>query len=139
MNTDHDLPTGVKLSFLWLFAMLNMLFRDVHELTMAGTIEEILTGHLNGAAMSEGLLVVGAVLVELLMLGFLLSSLLRPKAARWLNLILAPIAALGVVAARPSDPDDFIFAAIEIVTFCVIWRIAQQWKAPAEVRGGVNA
>lgn len=139
MNSVHELPKGIKLSFLWLFAILNMLFRDIHELTMAGTLEEILTGRLNGVAMSEGLLVVGAFLVELLMLGFLLSSLLRPAAARWLNLILAPIAVLGVVAARPSDPDDYIFAAIEIVTFCVIWRIAQQWKMPALTTGAQDA
>ncbi len=130
MKTEHGLPTGVKLSFLWLFAILNMLFRDVHELTMAGTIDEILTGHLNGVAMTEDLLVIGAVLVELLLLGFLLSSLLSARAARWFNLILAPIAALGVVAARPSDPDDFIFAAIEIATLCVIWWCARQWKQP---------
>ncbi|MFY0682334.1 MAG: hypothetical protein JXR13_17305 [Thalassovita sp.] len=127
MTPQSDLPTGTKLSLLWLFAILNIVFRDLHELTMASTIEEILTGHLNGAPMSEGLLVVGAFLVELLLLGFLLSSLLRPKLARWINLVLAPIAILGTLAAQPSDPDDYIFAVIEIATFCAIWWIARGW------------
>ena len=128
MSYRNPLLLGTKLSLLWLFAILNMLFRDVHELTMSSTIEEILTGHLNGVAMSEGLLVVGAFIVELLLLGFLFSSFARPRIARRINLILAPIAILGTIAARPSDPDDFIFAAIEIVTFCVIWWLAWGWE-----------
>lgn len=131
MIIRNELPVGIKLSLLWLFAILNIVFRDIHELTMASTIEEILTGHLNGTPMSEGLLVIGAFLVELLLLGFLFSSLLRPKAARWLNLFLAPVAILGVIAARPSDPDDYIFATVEIVTFCGIWWMASQWKVVA--------
>lgn len=128
MSIRHDLPIGTKLSWLWLFAILNMVFRDLHELTMASTIEEILTGHLNGAPMSEGLLVIGAFLIELVLLGFLFSSLLRPSTARWVNLLLAPVAILGTLAARPSDPDDYIFALIEIITFCVIWWTARGWN-----------
>lgn len=71
MARQYELPMGLKLSMLWLFAILNAVFRDIHELTMAGTIEEILTGQMNGAPMSEGLLVVGAFLVELFLIGFL--------------------------------------------------------------------
>lgn len=129
MTTHSDLPMGLKLSLLWLFAILNMAFRDLHEFLIADTVEQILTGHVNGVAMSEGLLLFGAFIIELVLLGFLLSGLLRPKAARSLNLILAPLAIIGTLAARPGDPDDYVFAVIEIATFCVIFWLAFRWKA----------
>ena len=65
---------GLKLSLLWLFAILNMAFRDLHEFLIADTVEQILTGHVNGVAMSEGLLLFGAFIIELVLLGFLLSG-----------------------------------------------------------------
>lgn len=128
MSPQNEIPFGLKLAMLWLFAILNMVFRDIHELTMAGTIEEILTGRLNGVVMSEGLLVVGAVVVELLLLGFIGSVLLKPYIARRMNLVLPVLAIFGTIAARPSDPDDYIFAIIEILTFCAIWWFTLKWK-----------
>ncbi len=121
------LPMGLRLGMLWLFAILNMLFRDIHELTTASALEEILSGYLNGVAMTEGLLVIGAFVVELLLVALLFSVLWPRRRARILNLIIAPIAILGTIAARPSDPDDFIFAAIEITTFVVIFIWAYRW------------
>jgi len=128
MLPQNEIPFGLKLAILWLFAILNMVFRDIHELTMAGTLEEILDGRLNGVVMSEGLLVLGAFAVELVLLGFLGSALLKPSVARSMNLVLPILAILGTIAARPSDPDDYIFAIIEILTFAAIWWKALKWK-----------
>ena len=130
MKTTSHAPTGATLSHLWLFSMLNMLFRDVHELTMASTIAEISSGYLNGVKMTEGLLFAGGLIVELLMLGMLLSRVLRPKWSRILNLVLPPVAILGTIAANPSDPDDYFYAVIEIAAFCAIFFIALRWRVP---------
>ena len=130
-RNDISLPVAGRLSLLWLFAILNMLFRDIHELTMADTIREILSGRLNGVAMTEELLVLGALVVELLLLAFLLTSLLPRRQARLLNLVVAPLAIAGAIAAGPSDPDDYFFAAIEVATFAVIFILAWRWPADA--------
>lgn len=131
MKIKIPTATGLMLSHLWLFSMLNMLFRDVHELTMADTIAEISSGRLNGVEVTEGLLLGGALIVELLMLGMLLSRILPPQLSRVMNLVLAPIAILGTIAANPSDPDDYFFAAIEIAAFCAIFVLAWTWR-PSE-------
>ncbi|MEM7059487.1 MAG: DUF6326 family protein [Pseudomonadota bacterium] len=118
---------GRALSLLWLFAILNVLFRDIHEMTTASTINEILSGHLNGVPVTEGALLVGAVLVELLLLAFLLSSVLPSNLSRRLNLMLAPLAVFGVTFGAPNDPDDYFFAAVQIGTFAVIFTFALRW------------
>ncbi len=123
----HPAQIGRTLSLLWLFAILNVLFRDIHEMTTARAINEILSGHVNGTPVTEGALLVGAVLIELLLLAFLLSSLLQPAASRWVNVILAPLAVIGVIFGDPSDPDDYFFAAAEIGTFAVIFCLAWRW------------
>lgn len=127
MYTKYQLPFGTKLSLLWLFAILNIIFRDIHELTMSNTLEEILSGRLNGVEMSEELLVFGAFIVQLPLLGFLLSNLMQAVAVRRLNLILAPIAIIATILANPSDPDDYIFASIEMITFGIIFFKAWRW------------
>ncbi len=118
---------GKSLSLLWLFAILNTLFRDVHEMTIAHNLEEILAGYVNGNPMSEGVLLVGAVVVELLLLAFLLSALLPAHLARMMNLVLAPLAMVGTVFGVPNDPDDYFFAAVVVTTFATIFVLAWRW------------
>lgn len=127
-NTSEDF--GKTLSLLWLFAILNTLFRDVHELTTASSINEILSGHLNGNPVTEGVLLAGAFAVEILLLSMLLSSLLAPRPARALNLVAAPLAIAGIFLVPPSDPDDYFFATVVVgncLTICILswnWRSA---------------
>ena len=104
--------TAALLSQLWLFAMLNTVFRDIHEMAKAETIEEILSGYLNGNPVTEGVLLVGGVLVELPLLMILLGHVVSGVAYRRLNLVLAPLALVGVLASYPNDPDDYFFVVV---------------------------
>ena len=119
---------GKTISLLWLFAILNILFRDIHELTTASAVNEILSGYVNGNPISEGVLLVGAFAVELLLLVFLLSSLLPARAARAMNLFLAPLAIVGTVFGAPSDPDDYFFATVTVIVFASIFVLCWNWK-----------
>lgn len=141
LNLETPENFGKTISLLWLFAILNMLFRDIHEFTMASTVNEILSGYVNGNPMSEGVLLVGAFAVELLLLGFLLSNILPARAARLVNLIFAPLAIVGVIFGAPSDPDDYFFAVITISTFIAIFVLCWNWKleeASHSKNGGQN-
>lgn len=117
------------LSTLWLFAILNMIFRDIHEFTMAGTINEILSGTVNGNPMSETVLLYGAIAVEALLLGFLLTALLPARRSRIHNLIVAPLAVAGLFYIPPADPDDVFFAVVELGAFAAIFILALRWDA----------
>ena len=121
---------GFVLSSLWLFVILNSLFRDMHEMAMASTITEILAGTMNGAPVTEGALLAGAVVVQLLLLAMLLSSLLKPTASRRLNLVLPPLMTLAMFLAPPNDLDDYFFFVVMGGTLLTITFLAWNWRVP---------
>jgi hypothetical protein len=126
------------LSLLWLFAILNMIFRDIHEFTTADTLFEILSGSLGGNPVTETALLFGAIAVELLLLGFLLSALLPGRWARRLNLGLVPFVVAGMLYMPPADPDDMFFAAVQLCALSAIFLLAWRWapQAQAGLRSG---
>ena len=95
-------------------------------MAMAGTIEDILDGQMNGNPVTEAALLAGAFAVEILLLAFLLSALLPVHGVRWLNLVCAPLAMVGVVFGAPSDPDDYFFAAVVLIALVAIFALA--WR-----------
>lgn len=56
--------TKIKLSALWLFILLNIIFRDIHQMTMKSHLEMLLTGYYNGTEVTEVLMLIGGFLVE---------------------------------------------------------------------------
>ena len=53
------------LSTLWAFVLINTVFRDLHEFSRPGMLFELLGGFSNGVAVTEALLLLGGVLIEL--------------------------------------------------------------------------
>ena len=137
-NSEHK-GRSSTLSVLWVFAILNIVFRDIHEFTTATTINEILSGRLNGNVITEEVLFYGAFAVELLLLGFLLSALLPPRHARTANLILAPLALLGGFLVPPGDLDDYFFATVVSLTYIAIFVLAWTWRPQAGLHNARGA
>ena len=52
------------LSVLWLFILLNIIFRDIHQFVLASHLQMLLTGHYNGIEITEDLMLLGGVLVQ---------------------------------------------------------------------------
>lgn len=118
------------LSTLWVFILLNMVFRDLHQLGKKGFIEEIMTGVVNGVVITDELMLVGGFLAEIPILMVLLSRILHDKANKWANIIASVITMLVLASALPSaDLDDVFFMIVEVIAFISIIRIA--WKLPS--------
>jgi len=118
------------LSTLWIFVLLNMIFRDLHQLGKKGFLEEIMTGVVNGVEITNELMLVGGFLAEIPILMVLLSRILNHKANKWANIMAGVITMLVLVSALPqADMDDVFFMIIEVVAFLWIFLIA--WKLPS--------
>ena len=130
---EMDFPTmdmKAKFSTLWIFMLLNVIFADIHGLLKPGFLEEIMTGTVNGTQMTEGLLLLGAVMIEVPIAMVLLSRVLKYRVNRWVNIIAGAMTIALVINNRPAAPDQIFFATIEVVTMLLIVWYAWKWPNP---------
>ena len=132
-----NLDIKALLSTLWLFGLLNVIFRDIHELFRPGFLAEIMTGTVNGVAMTEGLLLQAGIMLEILIVMIPLSRILPYKLNRWANIIVGVLAIAYVIGSGVNDLDDTFFAAVEVVTLAVIVWLAWKWPKSPQI-GGYN-
>ena len=137
LGKGMDFPTmdmKAKFSSLWIFMLLNVIFADIHGLLKPGFLEEIMTGTVNGTQMTEGLLLLGAIPMEILIAMVLLSRVLRYSVNRWANISVGAIAIAFTIGNGAKDLDDMFFATVEVIAMSLIIWYAWQWpKQEAKV------
>jgi hypothetical protein len=112
-----------KLSMLWVFVILNMLYADV--LSLMDPTSAIRT-RMVGTPLSPEFLLAGAVLMETAIAMVILSLLLPRKASRWANIIVAAVNILAVVTGGHGLYYLF-FATIEVMSMLLIMWLAWTW------------
>jgi len=133
MDTNQRLITmdmKAKLSISWIFVLLNVIFRDIHELFRPGLLAEMMIGTVNGVQMTEGILLVAGIVLEIPIAMVLLSRVLPYRINRWANLIAGVIAIPLVIGIGPKDLDDMFFATIEVVSLTLLIWFAWKWPNP---------
>ncbi len=129
---NRNLSPHLMLSSLWIFYMLNLFARDMHELGRPGMLEQVMSGVIDGVVVTEGLMLVGGLMAEFPILMALLSLLLRSGISRVLNLVAAPLAiAMTVMTNLNPDLDNVFFMVIQIVALMVTFRVACKWDTAA--------
>lgn len=112
------------LSSLWVFVLINMLFRDVHEFARPGWIQELMS-----MEVADGLLLASGILLSLFISMIVLNRVLPSRVARWTNATVSVLAIAGMIANPPGDLDDIWFFAVELLALLAIMRIAWTWRA----------
>lgn len=127
-----------KLSALWIFFLFNIVFRDIHEFVEPGFIEEIMTGTSNGNPITEHMLLLGGVMIEVPIAMVLLSRVLPYRVNRWTNMIVAMLYGVLVPAFGTTDLDDTFHLIMEVAALsAVIWS-AWRWRKPLPQATGVR-
>ena len=127
----------VRLSTLWIFAILNYLYADVLGLYDSATLKDLMSGSVGGMQMTDGFLLGAAILMETAIVMVLLSRVLPYKANRWANIVAGVIHTTAVfgsmfVGTAPT-PYYLFFGSIEIATtLFIIWTA---WKWPTSEKG----
>lgn len=133
LSTDERGDRRAVLSTLWIFVLLNMLFRDVHEIPTQEFLEQAITGRVNGVEITDELLLIGGVVVELLILMVLLSRVLPYAINRWANIVMGGLAMASTVFNNMApDPDDAFFAAVQFVALAAVVVLAWQWRLTSQ-------
>jgi hypothetical protein len=116
----------VMFSTLWIFVMFNMAFADIVGFINPGALEEIMTG----AEITQGFLLVAAILLEIPIAMILLSRVLMYRTNRWANIIAGVITILFVIGGGNTSLSYIFFATIEVLCMLyIIWR-AWTWRKP---------
>ncbi len=134
----RPVDTHTKLSALWLFILLNIVFRDLHQLVMPGFLETIMTGQFNGMEITAELMLLGGVVVSVPISMVPLSLLLERRFARPVTFVAALITTVTMVPPAPIDLDDAYHFALQLVAMAAIVVIAWRW-AQTPAAGGTSS
>ena len=131
------------LSLLWIFVMFNFTYADILTLYFNRVLQkdamgELLAGHVGSVHITQGFVLLGAVLLETAIAMVLLSWVLKYRANRWANIIVGLIQIAAVVQSLTGplywNLYYAFFAAIEIACLLFIVWYAWTWPRP---EGGV--
>lgn len=132
MNTNISPALGgtrAKLSTLWIFVMLNMIFADIFSFMHPGNLEQIMSGHAEGIQITPEFLLAAAVLTEVPIAMVLLSRVLGHRPNRIANIVAALITIVYIIGGGSMTATYIFFATMEIVgLLCIIW-FAWRWHS----------
>ncbi|MEM1417393.1 MAG: DUF6326 family protein [Myxococcota bacterium] len=117
---------GARLSSLWAFVLLCMLFRDMHEIPTKEFLEEALS-----RTVPEWLFLVAGMVLTLPLLMVPLNGVFSRVWGRPTNLVAVLVMLASAASYPPGDLDDWWFAGVEAVGLLVIAWLAWSWPAPA--------
>ena len=118
------------LSILWVFIILNFFARDIHELGRPGMLEQMMSGTIDGVVVTEMLMLIGGIMIEIPILMTILALLLSYGVNRWANIDVGILTMLMIVAMNlKPDLDNVFFMGIQLIALIGIVGIAWQWRA----------
>jgi len=122
----------IMFSVMWVYVLLNLIFRDLHEFASKDFLEEALTGYVNGVKLTDGLMLLGGIMAQIPIVMVVLSLILKRKTNRLLNLVSGVLILLFLLSNTvTADMDDIFFLFFEIsATLFIIW-MAWNWKSNA--------
>nr|WP_250886481.1 DUF6326 family protein [Bacillus sp. SM2101] len=125
-----DLDRKTTLSALWIFVLLNVIFRDIHELFRPGLLQEMMMGNVNGTIITEELLLVFGILLEIPIAMVILSRILQHRINRLINIIASFITMIMlIIFGGINDLDDIFFLIMEIIALIAIIWCAWRWPS----------
>ena len=119
----------IKLSTLWVVVMFNIAFADIVGFLRPGALEQIMSGKV-GFELTQGLLLVFSILLEIPIAMIFLSRVLKYRVNRWANIIAGVITILFVIGGGNTTLSYIFFATIEVVCMSII--IWYAWKWPKQ-------
>jgi Sec-independent protein secretion pathway component TatC len=118
-----------KLSSLWVFVVLNMLYADILSLMDKTFLNQVLAGQAGSIHITSGFLLLAAVMLEIPIVMIVLSRVLPVQANRLANIAAAVITALFVIGGGSTAPHYLFLATMELVGMLLIIRYAWHWPS----------
>ena len=114
--------TRVTLSTLWVFVMFNMLAADILSFMLTGLQEQA-----GAIQVTQGFMLVAAILMEIPIAMIVLSRMLAYRANRWANIIAAVITTVFVIGGGSTTLHYLFIGTVEVLSMLLIIWLAYKW------------
>jgi hypothetical protein len=134
-KTTERKDRKVLLSTLWIFALFNYAYADILTLYFNPALQkeatkQLLSGYVGSIHITQGFVLVGAILMETAIAMVLLSRVLPYRANRWANIIVGILQTASVAWSLSPNLYYVFFATIEMAcTLFIVW-YAWTWHRP---------
>lgn len=122
---------------LWLFILLNIVFRDLHQCAMKPFLEMMLSGTYDGVEITPELVLLGGVLAEVPIAMVLFSLLLARRLGRPVTFAAALATTATVLSSAPRDMDDVLHLVVQLAAMTAI--LGTAWRGPDDGRAEAGA
>ncbi|MBT3275415.1 MAG: hypothetical protein HN368_19830 [Spirochaetales bacterium] len=121
--------TRTVLSTLWIFVLLNIFAKDIHEFGRPGMLEQIGSGIVDGVVITEALMLLGGIMMAIPIFMVLLSQILNYSVNKWANVVVG-VLTIGIQIVNNLNPDldNVFFMVVEILALIAVIGIAIRWK-----------
>jgi hypothetical protein len=130
---DVKINLKIKLSALWAAVMFLYVYADIKTIFRPGIIEGLMAGKAGDFQITQGFLLVSAIIMTIPSVMIFLSLSLKAKANRWANIILGIVYTgiiLGTLLMGGAWAYYILYATVEIVlTGLIAW---YAWKWPKQ-------
>jgi hypothetical protein len=129
-NTTKKLDSKVLFSALWIFLSVNYIYRDILSNMEPGTLQGYLAGKIGEITITQGYLLVGALMMEIPFVMIVLSRVLKGAVNRWANIIAAILLIaieIGTMGIGTTPTLHYLFYSV-IVIVCNLVIVWIAWK-----------
>ena len=129
-NLDRGTRLHVKevISLLWIVVMFSMAFADILGFITPGSLQEMMTGYAGKMKITQSMLFIFAILLEIPIAMIFLSRVLKKALNRILNIAASIITIVFVIAGGSTTLHYIFFASIETVCMLAIIVMCIKWK-----------
>ncbi len=130
VNLRKQIDPKVLLSSLWIFLSVNYIYRDILTNMEPGAVQGFLAGNVGGVTITQGFLLIAALMMEIPFAMILLSRVLKGTAYRWTNTIAAIlmiVIEIGTMGIGTPPTLHYLFYSV-IVIVCNLFIIWFTWK-----------
>lgn len=117
-----------KLSALWIFLLINMIYADILSFSLADTVRDILAGSSGGITITPEFMLLAAVMTEIPIVMVIASRLLSYRLNRLANILGGVFTIVYVIGLGSLTPHYIFIAAIEVLCAAWIVWLAWQWR-----------
>jgi Family of unknown function (DUF6326) len=138
-RTFEDVKVGVrgKIAALWIAMLFLFAYGDIFGFFRPGQIQEVMAGEISGMAITPGFLFAVSLYVAAASVMVFLSLVLSPTVNRWVNIVLASLYVVSILASAIGEPSPyywFLSITESALLLLIVW-YAWTWPRREGHRG----